>query len=149
MAEATQTTPEIDFDTLIGWLGQKNPKRNQAAVALLSRLGREALPILFGEALKPGKRSHHRVAVLNIIEQIIVAPLQIDEFSQLHRALRHRDPAVREKAEQILMAASPGGMPNTPEGLAMLRAFHPLLCFTPPRSNRKRPGHRFAIRRPR
>jgi hypothetical protein len=132
MEEMTESVPGTHyFDILVKWLGLNHPQKNRAAVTWLCRLDKPAVPLLVQEAIKPGKRSQHRVAILDVIERI-GGPLGPDEMFGLQSLLRHSDPRVREKAEQVIMAASTPGLPDSPEGIALMRAFNPFLA-TPPR----------------
>jgi hypothetical protein len=69
--------------------------------------------------------------VLGVIQDI-GGPLGPDEMFGLQSLLGHRDPDVCEKVEQIIMAAGPCGLPDSPIGAVLMRAFNPFL--TPPRA---------------
>jgi hypothetical protein len=115
------------FDVLVRWLGLEDPQKNSLAVEMLCHLGKEVVASLIQAAIEPGKRSHHRVAILDVVERI-GGPVGWDEMSGLQSLLRHNDPNVALKAERVIMSMSPGGVPTSPEGLAMMRAFNPFLA---------------------
>ena len=125
------------FDTLIRLLGQKDPQTRQEAAAMFCQVGKQAVPPLIREVLKPGKRSQHRVAILDVVQQI-GGPLGFDEMSGLQLLLRNRALDVREKAERVIISLRPGDMPDTPEDLALERAFNPFLRPLPHRPRRAR-----------
>jgi hypothetical protein len=128
MVGAMESRPDKGrFDILVLWLALKNPQKNQAAVAILRHLGKPAVPLLIHEAIKPGKRAHHRIAILEVVRQI-GGPVGLDEMLGLQSLLRHRNLGVRQKAERVIMSMSTGGVPSSPEGLATMRAFNPFLA---------------------
>ena len=124
------------FGMLVRWLGLKDTAKKEKAVEMLCRVGKPVTPLLVCEATKPGKRSQHRVAILDVVRRI-GGPFELDEVFALQSLLRHRVPAVRQKAEETIMAASPCGAPDSPETAAMMRAFNPLLRVIPHRPIRK------------
>ena len=91
MADTMQNDPgRRRFALLIKWLGITDEQRHRAAVTHFVRLGRDVVPLLVVEAIKPGKRSPHRVALLDVIQKI-GGPLELDEMCGLQFLLRHRD----------------------------------------------------------
>lgn len=136
--EQTRPSPDTHhFDTLVKWLGLKDPQKNRAAVTLLCRLGKLATPLLVQEATKPGRRPEHLIAILDVI-QTLGGPLGLNEMWGLQSLLRHRNPDVCQKAEQVIISQSPSGSPGSPIHTAFMRAFNPFL--TPPA--RRRPPRR-------
>jgi len=133
MDKTTGTCPR--FDQFVTWLGSKDAAKNRMAATILSRLGRPGMEELVVEAVAPGKQPDHRIAILDVVARIGV-PLGPDEFFALQTLLRHRVPRVREKAAEVFVALSPGGMPNSPCAAAFMRAFHPAF-WTPPCHRRK------------
>ena len=124
------------FATLIKWLGIADEQNHRVAVTMLLRLGQEVTPLLVREAIRPGKRSKHRIAILDVVQQI-GGPLEMDELFSLQSLLQDCDPHVRAKATVVIMSASPGGVPKTPEAAALALAFNPFLA-TPPRCRPRR-----------
>ena len=55
----------------------------------------------------------------------------------LQSLLRHRNPGVGQKAEQVIMSMIPGGPPTSPEAAALARAFNPFLAPLPRRRRKK------------
>jgi hypothetical protein len=133
MAKSTEPRPgEGRFDTLVRLLGSKDPQTRQEAAAMLRQVGKPVAPPLVIEAIKPGKRPQHRIAILDVVQQI-GGPLGPDDMFRLQDLLRHRDPAVCRKAEQVIMSMAPGGMPKTDAELAMARTLNPFLRPPPNR----------------
>ena len=124
------------FDTLVKWLGLRDPQKNRAARTLLCRLGTPATPLLVQEAIRPGTRAGHVIAILDVVQQI-GGPFGPDELFGLQSLLRHRNRHVVQAAEQIIMSASPCGPPDSPESAALMRAFNPFLT-PPPRCRPRR-----------
>lgn len=118
-----------EIERPIGWLSLDDPQKNQAAVKSLCRMGHPATARLIAEADKPGRSAQHRLALLGIIQRI-GGPLGQAEFRSLRSLLRHPNPGVREKAEQIIRSASPRGLPDSP-GSDLMQAYG--LLFQPPR----------------
>ncbi len=124
MAKSTEPRPgEGRFDALVRLLGSKDPQTRQEAAAMLRQAGKPAAPPLVNEAIKPGKRSHHRIAILDVVQQI-GGPLGPDDMSRLQDLLRHRDPCVSARNQQpwqfvviddqTTLAEIPKFMPNAP-----------------------------------
>ncbi len=90
--------------------------------------------LLVAESVRPGRRAEHRLRLLNLVQQF-GCPLGPTELFGLQALLRNRSPAVRQKAEEIIMAASPCGEPDNPETAALMSAFNPFLHVpsSPPR----------------
>lgn len=144
MATITEPRPgECRFTALVRLLGAKDSQIRQQAAAMFRQLGKPAALALVYEAVKPGVRSQHRIAILDVIEQI-GTPLGIENMLVLQSLLRHRHPAVRTKTERTIMAMSPGGFPKTPKSLAAERVFNPYLHLSFAATLR---GGRAAIRR--
>ena len=143
MDEATTNRPSQGrFDLLIKWLGLKDPQKKGEAVSLLCRAGRLATPLLVQEAIKSGKRSQHRIAILDVVQQI-GGPLGMDELLNLQSLIQHRDPGVRQKAEQVIMAVGPCGLPTSAKELALMRIFNPFLAPPIQRPTRRTPKSAF------
>lgn len=141
MAGTMEPHPGQRFETLIRWLGLKDPQKNDMAVTMFCRLGKPVVHSLIQEAFKRGKRSPHRVAILDLVERI-GGPFQHDDIFSLRLLLRHRDPGVRAKAERVLISMRPGPLPDTPEDLAAERAFNPYLQSLPDLRRRQPQGTR-------
>jgi len=129
MAQQSPSTSNLDL--VIRWLDSKIDKEKEAAISIFCRVGQPAVEPLIQAAIKPGMRSLHLIAILEVI-QAIGGSFELDEIFALQSLLRHRSPDVREKTEEVIMAASPCGMPDDPEGLALMRIVNPFLR-TPPR----------------
>lgn len=84
---------EKNFDTLVKWLNSKDPQKRLVATTVLCRVGKPTAPLLVFEAIKPGKRSQHRIALLDVVQQI-GGPLGPEQLFSLRDLPRHRDPAV-------------------------------------------------------
>jgi hypothetical protein len=137
MNELTQTDPcSGSLDLVIGWLGGKDAEKVEKATSILRRLGRQVIEFLILEATKPGKRSQHRIAILDVVQKI-GGPVGVDELFGLQTLYQHADPNVRAKAEQVIMSLSPGGVPDSSEDAAVMRAFNPFLAI-PPRCRPRR-----------
>ena len=145
MVTAVHKPPSSSFEMVIDWLVDQDVRKRQAAVSMLCRVGRPAIEFLLLDAQKPRRQAKHVLAILAVIEQI-GTPSAPDDLFALQSLLRHRSPFVRQKAEELILAASPGGMPDSPEGLALVRAFNPFLQ-PPPRRPRRRVS-RSQIHRP-
>ena len=127
MQESMEEGPHRgNLDLVIGWLDGQDKEKLEKAISILRRLGKPVVAFLILAAAKPGKRSEHRVRILDLVQQI-GGPLGMVEMCGLQSLLQHDDPNVRAKAERVIMSMSPGGIPETPEGLAMMRAFNPFL----------------------
>lgn len=134
MAKSTDPRPgDGRFDTLVRWLGSKDRQKFQFAVITLCGLGQAAAMPLVIEATRPGKRSQHRIAILNLVQKI-GGPLDPEDMFRVQDLLRHRDLGVRRKAEEVIMSMSPSSLPKTDVALAMARTFNPFL--QPPLSRR-------------
>jgi len=141
MAKITEPrSGEERFDTLIRLLGVKDPQTRQEAAAMFCQVGKPAVPCLIHEALKPGRRSQHRVAILDVVQQI-GSPLEFEDMFSLQYLLGHDDPGVRAKTEQVVMSLTPGGIPDSAEELALERILNPFLQPLPAyRPRRTRPS---------
>jgi hypothetical protein len=122
---------------VIGWLIDRDAKKREVAVSILTRLGPPAVSLLVGEASKPGRRAEHCIAILDVVQQIGGLPEPSTMFG-LQSLLGHGSPSVREQAERTIMSMSPAGIPDSPAGIAMMRAFNPFLQAPP----RRRPPRR-------
>ena len=132
MDGSTQAQPtQLRFDTLVSWLCTGDPQQRNAATTIFCREGKLSAELLVQEAIRPGKRSQHLIAILDVVRQI-GGPLGPSEMFGLQSLLRHRDLAVRQKAERLIMEASPCGLPDAPETVALMRALNPLLRPLPP-----------------
>jgi hypothetical protein len=81
------------------------------------------------------------------VVQKIGGPLGPDDMFRLQDLLRHRDPAVCRKAEQVILSMSPGGVPKTDAELAMARTLNPFLTIPPRHLPRRRtPGPAATLR---
>lgn len=138
MAGSMEPRPgEGRFDALVRWLGAKDAKTEQFAVTMLCQVGKQAALPLIMEAMSRGKRSKHRVAILDVVQRI-GGPLLPEEWLRLRSLFQHRDPAVRRKAAEVIMSMAPGGAPTSDAELAMMRIFNPLLAVPPRRRVRPR-----------
>ena len=140
MNEPTQTGPHSgSFDLMIAWLGGRDEEKVAKAASILLGIGQPVVEYLIREANKPGKRSQHRIAILDVIRQSAA-------HSDPTRCLAFRPscgtaiPVSASRRRQVIMAASPCGVPKSPEGLALMRAFNPYLTsparLCPPRRTR-------------
>ncbi len=132
MNEPTQTGPHSgDLDLMIAWLGGRDEEKVEKATTILLRIGQPVVEYLVQAAMKSGRRPEHRVRILDLVQQL-GQPLGVDEFFRLQQLLQDHSPAVRQKAEETLMALSAGGLPKSPEATALARAFNPAF-WGPPR----------------
>ncbi|MEI8371665.1 MAG: hypothetical protein WCJ35_02405 [Planctomycetota bacterium] len=131
-----KTAPTSNLDLVIEWLGSKIAKEKEAAISILCRVGQPAVEYLISAAIEPSRPSQHLIAILDVILQIGV-PLGFDEMFGLQSLLGHRSPDVRRKVEEIIMSASPCGLPDDPMGAALVRAFNPFLQPPPRRPPRR------------
>jgi hypothetical protein len=120
---------------VISWLDASKTDIQQAAVSMLCRLGVEVVPLLIDEARCEDRSAKHSIAILDVVQQIGV-PREPDVLFALHSLLGHKSTRVRAMAERIIMSTSPGGVPDSPVGLALMRAFNP---FLQPLPRRRRP----------
>ena len=97
MNEVKQTRPASEFDMVIGWLIDRDAKKREVAVSILTRLGPPAVSLLIDEAISANKKSEHRIAILGVIERI-GGTLGLDEAVGLQSLTWHPDPGVRSKA---------------------------------------------------
>jgi hypothetical protein len=137
MTAIAQATPaSSSFDIVIGCLLVPDENMQRDATSILCRLGTNVVPLLVEEACRPRMLAKHVIILLNLAQQIGI-PLLPSVLFGLQSLLDHRAACVRKMAEQMIMSTSPGGVPDSPEGLAVMRAFNPFL--QPPR-RRRRPG---------
>ena len=133
MNESTQADPHSgSLDLMIAWLGDSDKEKVDKATSILLRLGQPVVEYLVQAAVKRGRRPEHVCRIVDLVRQI-GGPLGVDEMFAMQSLLRHRDPAVCEKAEQVIMAASPCGVPDSPAGIAAMRAINPFLQAPPAR----------------
>ena len=148
MAGITDPRPgEGRFDTLIRLLGVKDPQTRQEAAAMFCRVGKLAVRGLVHEALKRGRRSQHRIAILDVVQKI-GGPLGNEDMFRLQSLLGHHDSGVRAKAELVIMSLC-RGIPDTLEALALERDCNPFLQPLPrgrPRRNRSTGSAKAALR---
>jgi hypothetical protein len=130
------------FDTLIRLLGVKDQQLRQDAAAMFCQVGKPIVPTLVHEAQRPGRRQQHRIAILDVVQQI-GGPIEPDALFGLQSLLRHHDAAISAKVEQVIMSLSPGGVPKSPEGLALERVFNPFLAIPPSRRRGPSPLQRY------
>lgn len=131
-----EALPASSLDTAIGWLIDRDAKKREAAVSILTSLGKPAVLLLINEVDKPKRQPKHSIAILDVIQRI-GGPLEPKEMFALQFLLRHRNPAVCEKVARVIMSMSPGGIPDSPQGIALMRAFNPFLQ-SPPRCRKRR-----------
>ena len=129
-AELEYNSTENRFITLVRWLGLNDPQRKQKAADFLCCAGTPASRLLIEEAIKPGKESHHRIAILDVVQRI-GGPLGPDELFGLQSLLQDRNPDVGRKAEVVIMSLSPSGLPDSPEAAARMRLLNPFLTPIP------------------
>jgi hypothetical protein len=96
-----------------------------------SRFGKPAVEPLAQEAIRDGRTAKHRIAILDVIQQI-GGPFGPGELFSLQSLLQHGDPGVRAKAEAIIMSMGSSGLPDSPIRAVFMRAFNPLLAVPPP-----------------
>lgn len=101
MDRTVQTPPAGSrFAMVVAWLVDQDERKREAAVSILGRLGEPGVPHLVQEAIGANKQAEHRIALLDIIQQI-GGPLELDDSVKLRTLFFHRDPAVRDKAEAV------------------------------------------------
>ena len=133
MNTSTQTATYTDsFDLIIKWLGGRDKAKIEKATSILVSIGQPVVKYLVREAIKPRKQPEHRIAILDTVQQI-GGPFGVDEIFALRSLLQHHNPSVRCKAEEVIMAASPCGLPKSTKGVALMRAFNPFLAPPPGR----------------
>lgn len=93
------------FSLMIEWLRTKDKEKNEAATAILCRLGQPVVEFLVQEVVGPQKRPDHRVRILDVIQQI-GTPLGPQEYFGITSLLAHRSVKVRVKAAEVLDALS-------------------------------------------
>lgn len=136
---------ENEFDFLVRWLSLDDRQKNQFAITVLCRLGLRFAPPLILAAIRDGKPPRHRIAILDVVQQI-GGPLGLNELMNLQSLLRHRSLGVRSKAAQVIMAVGPCGLPKTPEDLASDLALNPFLQPLPSRRGHRKRRKTFAER---
>ena len=110
----------------------RNPEQGSESSESAADQRRLIRQLLIAEAVKSGKRAEQRVQILDRVQQL-GGPLALDELFSLQTLLRHRSAAVRQKAEAVIMAASPCGLPDDPKIAALMRMLNPLLRVVPAR----------------
>jgi hypothetical protein len=115
-----------DIGVLVNWLGRNDPERSHIAHMVLCCMGPEVAPILVREAIRRGRNVQHRLVILDVMQRI-GGPLGMDEILLLQGMLGDRNPRIRRKAELVIMAVGPCGLPESPEDEAFMRAFNPFL----------------------
>jgi len=128
-ANAASRLPEATLgphyvDRLIAWLAGDDERKIMAATTLFCRIGEPATEFLALEAVRPGRRPHHIIRILDVVQRL-GNPLGPDGFFSLQSLLQHGDPAVREKVAKVFLALSPAGLPDSPSAEALLLAHHP------------------------
>ena len=69
--EVTETSlRHTYFGRLVGWLRSKDEQKRAAAASIFRRFGRLSVDLLVREAIEPGKQRDHRIALLDVIEQL-------------------------------------------------------------------------------
>lgn len=127
MDETTQTQPNrVRFDALVRRLSSEDPETREAAAKVFCGVGRLAAELLVQEAVKPDKRLEHVIAILDVVQRI-GGPPTLEEMFSLQSLLLHQNPAVQSKAAMAIMAMSPGGLPDNPETIELMRVFNPFL----------------------
>lgn len=114
MKDSTHDRPE---------LGEGSAERTLARQRL-------AAQVLIAKAVESGKPAKDRLRLLNLVQEFGL-PLGPTELFSLQSLLRHRSAAVRQKAEELITAASPSGVSDNPEIAALMRALNPFLGVGP------------------
>ena len=114
------------FSTFVRWLSSKDFQKREKAIAMFCQVGKGIVPALIQETIRPGKRSQHRIAILEVIEQI-GGPVGFDDMCRLQSLLGQRAPSVCQKAAEVIMSLGPGGPPKSPEDAAAMLDSNPFL----------------------
>ena len=91
-------TPEQKIEKLISKLQHKNPKVRQTAVVALTKMGKDAVPVLI-QALQDGSRGI-RASAAGVLGQI--GSGAVDAMPALIQVLRDQNPEVRQYAAGAL-----------------------------------------------
>ena len=134
MDDATQAGTQkgrgtMDEATNDGSAG-RSPEPGEGSAERTAARQRFAAQILIAKATEPGKPAKDRLRLLNLVQEFGL-PLGPTELLSLQSLLRHRSAAVRKKAEEVIMAAGPNGVPDNPEIAALMRGLNPFLRVDP------------------
>jgi len=108
----------------------RSPEPGDGSAERTAARQRFAVQVLIAKAIEPGKCAKDRLRLLNLVQEFGL-PLGPIELISLQSLLRHRSAAVRKKAEELITAAGPNGVPDNPETAALMRALNPFLGVGP------------------
>jgi hypothetical protein len=123
------------YDILMKWLCGTDPQNRCTAIEFFRRLGRLATSSLIYEAIKPGTKPQHRIAILDAVEQI-GGPLGFDDMCRLQSLLQYGDRNVARKAKHIIKALGRAGLVSNPGSATLQSTFNPFLGVSQRRPRR-------------